>query len=322
MMRIARPPAREDGIPIHGSASDGQSPGRRGSLLQKFLVATLAVMALALPASARADGQFARMFPTLAPLNGPTDQQLADLVQRQLDPNADWVTAPASRPSSPTSGSSSTTTSRSTFRRSRHRTSIRRRSRTAARRGSTSTASMAVVPASARSSTRGRWGASAPGPTAEPQRCPRPAAQSRRLGDPEPRNDENQVIAQMHLAFLELHNHFIDLGQTFAEARRNVLDRYRRVSPTTRRCGRLRPLSHDSRPAGAEPRGQQPDLAAGLAASRGRRVRSGRRRGRRSSSRSPRSGMATLRCGGPTGSSRARPTRRCSRIPSPTCAAA
>jgi Animal haem peroxidase len=36
----------------------------------------------------------------------------------------------------------------------------------------------------------------------------------------EPRNDENLIIAQLHLAFLEFHNELIEEGRSFAEARR------------------------------------------------------------------------------------------------------
>jgi hypothetical protein len=38
------------------------------------------------------------------------------------------------------------------------------------------------------------------------------------LGDP--RNDENLIIAQLHVAFFKLHNHFIDDGRAFTEAQR------------------------------------------------------------------------------------------------------
>jgi hypothetical protein len=38
------------------------------------------------------------------------------------------------------------------------------------------------------------------------------------IGDP--RNDENLIVAQLHLAFLQLHNRFVHSGKSFAEAQR------------------------------------------------------------------------------------------------------
>jgi len=47
------------------------------------------------------------------------------------------------------------------------------------------------------------------------------------IGDP--RNDENLIVAQLHLAFLKLHNHFVGLGNSFADARRLVRWHYQWV---------------------------------------------------------------------------------------------
>jgi hypothetical protein len=47
---------------------------------------------------------------------------------------------------------------------------------------------------------------------------PRDEVGATHLGDP--RNDENQIVAQLHVAFIKLHNHFIDDGKAFAEAQR------------------------------------------------------------------------------------------------------
>ena len=47
---------------------------------------------------------------------------------------------------------------------------------------------------------------------------PRDAAGSALLGDP--RNDENLVIAQLHVGFLAFHNRLVDAGRSFVEARR------------------------------------------------------------------------------------------------------
>jgi hypothetical protein len=45
----------------------------------------------------------------------------------------------------------------------------------------------------------------------------------------EPRNDENLIIAQMHLSFLRLHNSLVDQGMSFDEARQTVVGAYRYV---------------------------------------------------------------------------------------------
>ncbi|WP_156135096.1 peroxidase family protein [Arthrobacter sp. L77] len=49
---------------------------------------------------------------------------------------------------------------------------------------------------------------------------PRTPAGTAIIGDP--RNDENLIVSQLHLAFLTLHNHFVELGNSFTEARRLV----------------------------------------------------------------------------------------------------
>ena len=45
-----------------------------------------------------------------------------------------------------------------------------------------------------------------------------------RIGDP--RNDENLIVAQLHLAFLKAHNRLVDQGRGFEEARRLVRQHY------------------------------------------------------------------------------------------------
>ena len=45
----------------------------------------------------------------------------------------------------------------------------------------------------------------------------------------EHRNDENLIIAQIHLSFLRLHNELIDQGMTFDEAHDTVVEAYRYV---------------------------------------------------------------------------------------------
>src|SRR5918992_3216 len=48
-----------------------------------------------------------------------------------------------------------------------------------------------------------------------------------RIGDP--RNDENLIVAQLHLAFLKAHNRLVDQGRTFEEARRLLRQHYQQI---------------------------------------------------------------------------------------------
>jgi nucleoid-associated protein YgaU len=48
-----------------------------------------------------------------------------------------------------------------------------------------------------------------------------------RIGDP--RNDENLIVAQLHLAFLKAHNRLVDQGRSFEEARRLVRRHYQHI---------------------------------------------------------------------------------------------
>jgi len=47
------------------------------------------------------------------------------------------------------------------------------------------------------------------------------------IGDP--RNDENTIIAQMHVAFLRAHNELVDRGATFNKARRRLRQHYQHI---------------------------------------------------------------------------------------------
>lgn len=47
------------------------------------------------------------------------------------------------------------------------------------------------------------------------------------VGDP--RNDENTIVAQLHLAFLKAHNKLVDQGRTFSQARRVLRQHYQHL---------------------------------------------------------------------------------------------
>jgi Animal haem peroxidase len=53
---------------------------------------------------------------------------------------------------------------------------------------------------------------------------PRPADGTARIGDP--RDDENLVVAQLHVAFLRAHNALVDRGVRFEEARKLIRQHY------------------------------------------------------------------------------------------------
>jgi len=57
-----------------------------------------------------------------------------------------------------------------------------------------------------------------------------PRAKRARIGDP--RNDENLIVAQLHLAFLKLHNAVVDDGHDFDHARRLVTQHYQWLTIT------------------------------------------------------------------------------------------
>lgn len=61
----------------------------------------------------------------------------------------------------------------------------------------------------------------------EPQSADREHDRAALLGDP--RNDENTIISQLHLAFLRAHNKLIDQGITFSEAQTVLRQHYQHI---------------------------------------------------------------------------------------------
>ena len=131
---------------------------------------------------------------------------------------------------------------------------------------------------------------------------PRNANGSAIIGDP--RNDENQVIAQIHVAFLRAHNRLIDEGYKFKDARQLMEWRHQWI------------VVHEFLPEVLDP-GCTPMCSAPTAASR--RGTTIRRRRRRPtcpwSFRSAPTASATPRCALPTASPRAGPSSRSSTPP-------
>lgn len=194
----------------------------------------IAVLALAAPASAQS--QFGEMFPDLPALDQHSAQQLADLAQLQLDPNLDsenncTVTTP------PVEGCVFTGfTYLGQF--LDHDLTL-------------DTSPSPTAPVDVTTLTNNRtfkldldsvYGG---GPSGSPQlydgnkfKVQEPNANGVRdlpRNDAgrailvEARNDENQIIAQLHLAFLKAHNAFIDQGLSFSEARRQLTLHYQQM---------------------------------------------------------------------------------------------
>jgi nucleoid-associated protein YgaU len=61
----------------------------------------------------------------------------------------------------------------------------------------------------------------------EPRNANKLRDRAARIGDP--RNDENLIVAQLHLAFLKAHNRLVDQGRSFEEARRLVRRHYQHI---------------------------------------------------------------------------------------------
>jgi hypothetical protein len=192
-----------------------------------ILAASLVLVAGALPASAHAD--FGRSFPALPGLTQQSAQQLADLAQTQLDPNADAGDNLAV-PSGFTYGGQFMD------------------------HDLTSDASpQPFTPVNPVGLPNGRsfrldldsvYGS---GPSGSPQLY---AADGKHLlvqadngnGVPdlprnadgsailvEPRNDENEIISQIHVGFLRAHNALIDQGKTFAQAQAILIATWQQI---------------------------------------------------------------------------------------------
>jgi hypothetical protein len=61
----------------------------------------------------------------------------------------------------------------------------------------------------------------------EPRSHTRSLDRAARIGDP--RNDENLIVAQLHVAFLKAHNALVDQGHTFAQAQRLLRQHYQHI---------------------------------------------------------------------------------------------
>ncbi len=178
---------------------------------------------LAAPASAQT-GNFGRLFPDSPGFVDPTNQQLADLAQTQLDPNAD-------------SGNNVGVTSGFTYfgQFIDHDLTL-------------DTSPSPTEPVDPTTLPNGRTfrfdldSVYAGGPSVSPQLydgnrfivqepnengvrdLPRNPNGSAVLV--EARNDENQILAQIHVAMLKAHNRLIDMGLSFADAQRVLRHHY------------------------------------------------------------------------------------------------
>ena len=200
--------------------------------IRALLLAVAIFCVLASTATAQST-RFGEMFPDLPDFTAPTNQQLADLAQTQLDPNADSRTTAWSR-HRPSQGCVFTgftyfgqfidhdlTLDLSP---SPPRRSTSRRSPTSARSRSTSTRCTAAGPTVSPQLYDGnRFRMQEPNPNGV-RDLPRNPDGSAILV--EKRNDENQVLSQVHVAMLKAHNRLVDEGYTFGRARSTLQHHY------------------------------------------------------------------------------------------------
>jgi len=199
-----------------------------------ILLATPAIAGAGLPSQdpiqTRASS-FGRMFPDLPPLNSQTPQQLADLAQTQLDPNADSENNQDPEMTSiytyfgqfvdhdltlDTSPSPTTTVDPTTLKNGRtfkfDLDSVY---------GGGPEFSPQLFEADAK-----HFKVQKPNPNGVID-LPRNPDGSAILV--EGRNDENEIISQIHTAFLLLHNSFIDQGMSFSDAQRRTILLYQTI---------------------------------------------------------------------------------------------
>lgn len=195
--------------------------------LTTAVVAFLTVLTLATPAHAAGESRFGRMFDGLPPLNSQTVQQLADLAQSQIDPNADADNNP---------GMLSAMTYFGQF--VDHDLTL----------DSSPLPTAPVDPTTLVNARTFRFDLDSVygnGPSGSPQLyaadrrhfliaspngvpdLPRRPDGSAIVGDF--RNDENQIISQVHVAFLLFHNRLVDRGLTFDQARTSTIRVYQTI---------------------------------------------------------------------------------------------
>jgi len=196
------------------------------------LFAALLTVLLVAPSAAVAEPQskFVTMFPNLKGFTSPTNQDLADLAQTMLDPNADSENNP---------GMLSVFTYFGQF--LDHDLTLDDTP------SPTRPVNISTLPRNVRTLAFDLDSVYGDGPEGSPQLyeadgkhfkvqnpnpngvidLPRNADGSAILV--EGRNDENEIISQIHVAFLLLHNKFIDQGMSFADARHAVLVRYQSI---------------------------------------------------------------------------------------------
>jgi hypothetical protein len=198
-----------------------------------LLALVAAVVANGAPGTAApqadAQGTFARLYPDLPPLVGPTIQQIADLAQRQLDPNADADNNCPEGTPSPANGPECSPSGFTYFGQFvDHDITL----------DTSASPTVATDPATIpnrRTLALDLDSLYGGGPSANPEfydgtgrfltptnalgvrDLPRRADGSAIIN--EPRNDENQIVSQIELAMMAAHNRLVDMGYSYADAR-------------------------------------------------------------------------------------------------------
>lgn len=196
------------------------------------LFTALLTILLVAPTTASADpeSKFMTMFPNLKGFTSPTNQNLADLAQDMLDPNAD---------SENNNDMLSVFTYFGQF--LDHDLTL---DTTAS---PTKPVNISTLPRNGRTMKFDLDSVYGNGPEGSPQLY-QPDGKHFKVQTPNPngvidlprnpdgsailveaRNDENEIISQIHAAFLLLHNKFIDQGMDFDEARQALIVRYQSI---------------------------------------------------------------------------------------------
>lgn len=200
-------------------------------LVAVFFTALLAIL-LVTPSTAVAEPQskFVTMFPNLKGFTSPSNQDLADLAQGMLDPNAD---------SENNNAMLSVFTYFGQF--LDHDLTLDNTP------SPTGPVNISTLPRNVRTLAFDLDSVYGDGPEGSPQLY-QPDKKHFKVQTPNPngvidlprnpdgsailvegRNDENEIISQIHVAFLLLHNKYVDTGLSFADARKLVVARYQDI---------------------------------------------------------------------------------------------
>lgn len=201
--------------------------------MKRLAVASLAILftvGLAIPAQAQPSSKFDTMFPSLTGFTTPTNQQLADLAQTQLDPNNDSENNPAMLSAFTYFGQFVD-----------HDLTL---DDTPSPIGPVNVSTLPRDVRTMKFDLDSVYGMG-PGLSAALYQADK---KHFKLQDPNPngvvdlprnpngsailveaRNDENEILSQIHVAFLKNHNRLVDSGLSFEQARAKNVEEYQHI---------------------------------------------------------------------------------------------